>query len=168
MLCLHRDRQGQGRDGGRPRLREAGRAAGEQFDLVILDAFNGEYIPEHLMAREFLEEVKALLSPHGILVANTFSSSRLYDAESATYSKVFGRFYNIRRSGTGNRVIVASMQPLPGKETLAQRARTLQSRLERFGMDASEYPPLMDAGQDWSRKARILTDQYAPVNLLNN
>src|SRR5690606_4803057 len=65
---------------------------GEKFDLVILDAFNGEYIPEHLMTREFLEEVKALLPEDGMVVANTFSNSALYDAESVTYRAVFGEF----------------------------------------------------------------------------
>ena len=38
----------------------------EKYDLVILDAFNGEYIPEHLMTVEFLEEVKALLTEDGM------------------------------------------------------------------------------------------------------
>src|SRR5690606_33404098 len=51
----------------------------EKFDLVILDAFNGEYIPEHLMTIEFLEEVRALLPEDGMVVANTFSTSRLFD-----------------------------------------------------------------------------------------
>jgi len=32
----------------------------QKFDLIILDAFNGDYIPEHLMTQEFLEESKSL------------------------------------------------------------------------------------------------------------
>lgn len=141
---------------------------GEKFDLVILDAFNGEYIPEHLMSREFLEEVKLLLPEDGLVVANTFSTSRLYDAESATYADVFGEFYNIRQFGTGNRVIVAALQPLPGREELMQRAPAFRARLERFGMDVTEYPALMNTVPDWNGSERVLTDQYAPANLLNN
>ena len=141
---------------------------GEQFDLVILDAFNGEYIPEHLMTREFLEEVKQLLPADGMVVANTFSTSRLYDAESATYASVFGPLFNIRQFGTGNRVLIASMQPLPELEVLETRAEALQQRLARFGMDVREYPLLLDTAVDWNRNARILTDQYSPANLLNN
>ena len=38
---------------------------GIKYDLIILDAFTGEYIPEHLMTADFLQEVKALLSPGG-------------------------------------------------------------------------------------------------------
>ena len=55
----------------------------QQYDWIILDAFNGEYIPEHLMTKEFLEETKALLSESGVVTANTFSVSELYNYESA-------------------------------------------------------------------------------------
>lgn len=140
----------------------------EKFDLVILDAFNGEYIPEHLMSQEFLEEVKLLLPEDGMVVANTFSASRLYDAESATYASVFGPLFNIRQFGTGNRVIIASMQPLPSLEVLQARAKELQPRLARFDMDVNDYPQLLDTEVDWNRNARLLTDQYSPANLLNN
>jgi spermidine synthase len=141
---------------------------GEKFDLVILDAFNGEYIPEHLLTQEFLEEVKLLLPENGMVVANTFSTSDLYDAESVTYNAVFGEFYNIRQVGTGNRIIVASMQPLPDKATLEMRAPNLRERLERFGMDITEFTQYMSTEQSWNTRARVLTDQYSPGNLLNN
>lgn len=141
---------------------------GEKFDLVILDAFNGEYIPEHMLTREFLEEVKALLPDDGMVIANTFSSSRLYDAESVTYAAVFGEIYNVRQIGTGNRIIIASQQALPDKATLEARAPALKARLEPFGMDITEYPRLMETDPDWNTNARVLTDQYSPGNLLNN
>tara|TARA_B110000305_G_C19414867_1_gene627428 strand:+ start:912 stop:1865 length:954 start_codon:yes stop_codon:yes gene_type:complete len=141
---------------------------GEKYDLVILDAFNGEYIPEHLMTTEFLEEVKRLLPENGMVLANTFSTSRLYAAESNTYREVFGEFYNIRMNGTGNRVIVASMQPLPDQETLTSRAPAFRQRLEQFGMDITEFPQLMSTEITWDTNQRILTDQYSPANLLNN
>jgi len=141
---------------------------GEKFDLVILDAFNGEYIPEHLMTAEFLEEVKALLPENGMVVANTFSTSRLYAAESNTYREVFGEFYNIRMSGTGNRVIVASRQALPDQQTLEDRAPALRERLARFGMNILEFPKLLSTEVTWDTSQRILTDQYSPANLLKN
>ena len=141
---------------------------GEKFDLVILDAFNGEYIPEHLMTVEFLEEVKKLLPVDGMVVANTFSTSRLYAAESNTYRAVFGEIYNIRQAGTGNRVIVASMQPLPDRATLQDRAPAFRDRLEPFGMDVTEFPQYMSTDVTWDTSQRVLTDQYSPANLLNN
>lgn len=140
----------------------------ETFDLVILDAFNGDYIPEHLMTAEFLREVKALLPAEGMIVANTFSSSRLYHAESQTYADVFGPLFNIRMANTGNRIIVVSAAPLPDKTTLDQRAAAMGDRLRAFGVDIGAMTQYVKTTPDWDTKARILTDQYAPVNQLNN
>ena len=140
----------------------------EKFDLVILDAFNGEYIPEHLMTKEFLEEVRALLPENGMVVANTFSTSRLFDAESVTYEQVFGEIFSISMSGTGNRVIIATRQPLPDREVLASRVPQWRDRLRDFGMDLADYPPHMKKDATWNQDERPLTDQYAPANLLNN
>lgn len=140
----------------------------ETFDLVILDAFNGEYIPEHLMTMEFLEEVKTLLGEDGMLVANTFSTSRLYDAESVTYEQVFGEIISISMSGTGNRVIIASAEQLPDRETLEERVPEWRDRLRPYGMDLADYPQRMSTEADWNRDERPLTDQYSPVNLLND
>ncbi len=151
---------------GRVHIKRAG-LRGEKFDLVILDAFNGEYIPEHLLTREFLQEVKQLLPENGMVVANTFSTSGLYDAESVTYQDVFGEIYNIRQIGTGNRIIVGSMQPLPDKATLEARAPALLERLNRFGMNVAEFTQFMSTEQQWDTSARVMTDQYAPGNLLN-
>ena len=140
----------------------------EKFDLIILDAFNGEYIPEHLMTYEFLQEVKSLLTHDGMVVSNTFSNSRLYDAESVTYRQVFGEMFSIRMNNTGNRVLIATMQPLPDANTLFTLAPALQKRLNNFDIKISEYPSKMSTEVDWNIRERPLSDQYSPANLLNN
>ena len=152
---------------GRIYVKRAG-LRGEKFDLVILDAFNGDYIPEHLMTAEFFEEVKKLLSDKGMVVANTFSGSRLYSAESQTYAKVFGKFFNIRMNSSGNRIIVATPQALPDRATLDQRAAAMGDRLARFDMSIKEMPQYIKTDPDWDTKERVITDQYSPVNQLNN
>ncbi len=141
---------------------------GEKFDLVIVDAFNGEYIPEHLMTQEFLQEVQQLLTATGMVVANTFSSSRLYDAESQTYRNVFGEIINLRMPNTGNRIIIASAEALPSPNTLAQRAAQWALRLEYFNRDVKDFVPHMSTAVAWNTRVRHLTDQYSPANLLNN
>jgi len=135
-----------------------------QYDLVMLDAFDHEYIPEHLLTREFLEEVSSLLSPQGVLAANTFSSSRLYDHESTTYAAVFGTFYNLKRD---NRVILAGKGGLPSKQQIAANAAGLERAFAPFDIDVSNYVAMFSTRPDWDPQARILTDQYSPANLLN-
>lgn len=138
--------------------------SGEKYDVVMLDAFDHEYIPEHLLTREFLAEVKSLLTPTGVLVGNTFSSSRLYDHESTTYAAVFGTFYNLKAA---NRVIVARPAGLPDQAALRARAEEYAQVLRGFGMDALDVLPLFSTAVDWDPRARVLTDQYSPANLLN-
>jgi spermidine synthase len=138
----------------------------EQYDLIVLDAFTGEYIPEHLMTVEFLENIKSLLTPDGIVIANTFWGSSLYHHESVTYSTVFGPVFSLKMPGTGNRVIVASRAELPDQKTLMANAMMLKPDFERYKIDLRKYVPNMNRDPDWKTDKRPLTDQYAPANLL--
>jgi len=136
---------------------------GMKYDLIILDAFDHDYIPEHLLTQEFLREIKEVMTSGGVLAANTYSSSRLYDHESATYESVFGRFFNLR---LGNRVILVKNDGLPSKPALIENARALEAGLRPFGVGSDFLLPLFSTDRDWRRDARILTDQYSPSNLL--
>jgi spermidine synthase len=141
-------------------------ARGATYDLIMLDAFNGDYIPEHLMTKEYLEETRALLAPGGVVAANTFSTSRLYDHESTTYRAVFGAFYNVRSEVSANRVILAMASEIPDKFALSTTARAVAPRLLAYDVRVNEYMSGITAEADWDETARILTDQYAPANLL--
>ncbi len=140
----------------------------EKYDLIMLDAFNGDYIPEHLLTREYLEETRGLLAGNGVVAANTFAISRLYDHESTTYQDVFGTFYNLRSRISANRIILAVDGELPDPEVLAERARVLGPRLTRYGIRVNDFLPMFSTEPDWDENARILTDQYSPANILNN
>ena len=139
---------------------------GLQYDLVILDAYSGDYIPEHLLTAEFLDEIRSLLSPGGAVAANTFATSELYDHESATYRLVFGDFFNLRVRGTNNRVILAMQGPLPGREILRRNARAWRAALAPYSVPITSYPARVSTKPDWDLAKRPLTDQYSPANLL--
>lgn len=140
---------------------------GQQYDYIVLDAFSGEYIPEHLLTKEFLQEVADILTDDGVVVANTFASSQLYDYESVTYQAVFGEFYNFKQAGSGNRIILAMKQALPEPGFLRQPARELFESLQPYGINFLEYPAQLSTRPDWDESTRVLTDQYSPANLLN-
>ena len=139
----------------------------QQYDWIILDAFNGDYIPEHLMTKEFLEEAKTLLSDTGVLTANTFSISDLYDYESSTYQAVFGDFYQVKNKRQENRIILATKQKLPSKAQLKMNVAALGSRLQPYDVNIVNVFNNFTAKQDWPENAPILTDQFSPANLLN-
>jgi spermidine synthase len=136
------------------------------YDLVLLDAFDADYIPEHMLTREFLQEVKTDMAPNGVIVANTFSDSALYDHESATYQTVFGSFFNLKLA---NRIIVGRAGGiLPDDLANARKnAMLLEAEFARRGTGANFLLPLLSTNVDWDKNARILTDQYSPSNLLN-
>jgi spermidine synthase len=138
------------------------------YDFVLLDAFNGDYIPEHLLTVEFLEEVKAITSSAGVIVANTFSISDLYHHESATYQHVFGDYYSLETPESSNRIIVATKTPLPSKEVMRANAKTLSKRLKPYSVPLIRYASQLKISDDWQRDARLLTDQYSPANILRN
>jgi spermidine synthase len=135
-----------------------------RYDLVMLDAFDHEYIPEHLLTKEFLQEIASLLTPQGVLAANTFSSSRLYDHESTTYAAVFGTYYNLKHD---NRVILARRDRLPTKQEIARNAARFKEAFAPFGIGVERHVEMFSTRVDWDRQARVLTDQYSPANLLN-
>lgn len=151
---------------GRVFAKRAGQADG-RYDLIMLDAFDHQYIPEHLLTQEFLLEIKKLLTTDGVLAANTFSTSQLYDHESTTYQSVFGDFYNLRVQWK-NRIILAKLSGLPGREALETHAAALESKLQALGFGRDWLLPLFSTKPDWKANARVLTDQYSPSNLLNS
>ncbi|WP_232033742.1 spermidine synthase [Achromobacter insolitus] len=128
---------------------------GQQYDMVMLDAFDVDYIPEHLMTLEFLQHVRGILAPGGVAVANTFTNSQLYERESATYAAVFGTFFNLQ---TGNRVIVAVNGELPGRDELARNAEALDAVLGPLGVNAKEALDLYSRRQAAASEAPVLRD----------
>jgi spermidine synthase len=149
----------------------------QEYDWIILDAFNGDYIPEHLMTKEFLEEIKNLLSKEGILTANTFSSSKLYGYESATYKAVFGDFYQVGNQYNNNRIILARKSGLDKNFDREQAVVKKNVNIDKLalellaiGVDVKKLYKNMKSTakhQDWPDDSPVLTDQFAPVNLLN-
>jgi spermidine synthase len=137
----------------------------KRYQLIMLDAYDSQYIPEHMLTREFLSQVRALLAPGGIVAANTFSSSRLYDSESVTYRSVFGQFYNLK---TVNRVILASNAPLPTLAQASQNSQRFAAAFQQLGFSPQSVLARFNTASDWDSGARVLTDQYSPANLLNS
>ena len=142
----------------------------QQFDWIILDAFNGDYIPEHLLTKEFFEEIKSVLAEGGIVAANTFSSSKLYEHESATYHAVFGDFINVTANNNSNRIILAGYNKTPTEQQIALRVKQLAPLLAPYDVDIEAISQRMfftKDGKDWPSDTKVLTDQYSPANLLN-
>ena len=139
-----------------------------RYDLIVLDAFGGDYIPEHLMTLEYFREIGALLTPSGVVAANTFRDSALHDHESETWFQAFGPFINFTADFSLNRILLASPTPYSDREALQQAAEKWHKRLEPYDVPIRTFPDAFDRDHRWDRTKRPLTDQYAPANLLRS
>lgn len=133
-------------DDARAFIRRAG-LQGSQYDYIVLDAFDDDVIPSHLCTAEFLEEVKRILSPGGVLVANTLH--RFCRPELVTYQKAWGKFYQL--DSVGNCVIITRVDAFPSQGALVREARRLAPRVEKYGIPLLEYPAQMSARVDWNQ-----------------
>jgi spermidine synthase len=140
---------------------------GRQYGLVVHDVFGHNCIPEHMVAREYFGELLGVLAPRGVIATNTFSWSSLCAAESATHFSVFGPFYHLVNAARHNRVILARKGGLPPMAEVRSRAAALDGPLRRFSVTPEWLLPLFDADTRWPAGTRLLTDKFAPANLMN-
>lgn len=136
------------------------------YDIVIIDAFERDYIPEHLLTREFLQQVKQILRPGGTLAANTYGASRFSEHEAATYQSVFGDGVYQLDLDSGNRLLFTTNGPFPSLDLIQDRAHQLDPILNHFGSDYRLFLPRLIQQAKAAPDTKVLTDQYSPTNLL--
>ncbi len=131
------------------------------YDQIWIDAFNSDYIPAHMVTREFLLLAKARLTPSGVLVQNVHSSNRLYDAQVKTFRSVFSNVFVFKGESNFNAVIVAADHPEYEPPAFCQktcRQRVGHIDLQKEGKKHDRNPTI--------REASVLTDDFNPANLL--
>jgi spermidine synthase len=119
--------------------------AREPYDLIFLDAFGTDSVPAHLTTREFLEAVRRITRPGGVVVGNLWFRryNKLFDSMVYTYRRVFDEIAVVHVVGTGNRILVALPRKGPlERDEFARLAREV-SVAQRFRFDMGE---LVDKG----------------------
>ena len=132
-----------------------------RYDIVMVDAFRGGYVPFHLLTKEFYELLKKRLTPGGVAVFNVHGGTQLFDSTMKTLKTVFGHVETVPAAGSII-TVVRNGPPLPIKEATL-RAEALQAKY-KFRYDLRVI--LQNRKDAWvSPRARVLTDDFAPVNL---
>jgi len=137
-----------------------------KYDIIFADAFRGGYIPYHLTTKEFMESLKALLTSDGIVVSNLRPGFESYDYHRRTFNAVFRNQYSY---GSGSNVIVivdAQEKPLTQKD-LEASAQRLQKE-KQFTVDLPAIIQERRMQNDYVREGPILTDDYAPTDILRS
>jgi spermidine synthase len=134
------------------------------YDLILIDAYRGPFVPFHLLTREFYAEVKAHLGPYGAMTQNVEPSTMLFDSAFATISSVFDHVDAY--PADGNIVLVAYGSEPISEFQLDARSRALQNQ---YGF-RYPLPELIGERRSFSPQpgAKVLTDDFAPVNALRS
>lgn len=149
---------------GRVYVRQA-KNRGLQYDIIVLDAFNGTYIPSHLTTKEFLQEVFSVLKDGGCVVANIHHKNKLYGYQQRTFLEVASQNYTFK----GNNAIVISTQQTErlSSEEVEMKLAQLQNKFQ-FSFSLNSIGRKLIKKPTWDIKGGILTDDYSPVNVLKS
>jgi spermidine synthase len=136
----------------------------QTYDIILVDAYRGPFVPFHLLTKEFYQVAKSRLSAGGVMVQNIEPSTMLFDSAIATISSVFANV-DLYDAG-GNIVAVAYDGPtMPNEQLFA----TAASRQTQFGF---AYPLADVLSQrrvlNETFTASVLTDDFAPVESLKS
>ena len=137
----------------------------ELYDLILLDAYRGGYVPFHLLTREFYALVKARLAPGGAAAFNVHDGTKLYASTVKTLGEVFPAL-DLYPTARGEVIALATAIALD-KDTLERRAAALQARHGfRFAL-----PQILQRRLDkpqvevHAAKGDVITDDFAPADV---
>ncbi|MES2697510.1 MAG: fused MFS/spermidine synthase [Verrucomicrobiota bacterium] len=142
----------------------------EQWDWLILDAFRGGFVPPHLKTEEFYRECAARLSDRGVFISNLHATSQLYYSDIKTIQKVFPQVVLFEVLGRGNVIacavkystpVITEPRDWPTPEQVSRPA--FEGRLNIKNIrDENTLIPVLQV-----RPAKVLTDDFAPVEFLD-
>ncbi len=141
------------------------------YDFIFGDAFNDLSIPYHLTTKEFAMQLKSLLKPDGLLMANvidSFKEGAFLPSYIRTLEEVFGKgnvhlltlTSDYDHIGVSTCVVAASPQKLDMDDFV--------KKVKRDGGEMTSHVMPQDQLQEFlkDRYSVILTDEYVPVDNL--
>jgi spermidine synthase len=135
----------------------------DTYDLILIDAFQGGYVPFHLLTKEFYTLLKQRLSLGGAAVFNVHDGTKLYASTLLTLRAVFPTVH-LYPSGQGEVQTVVMGEPAPDAATLSDRAAALQEKF-RFRFALPALLARRTEKDNTSYTGELLTDDFAPVGV---
>jgi spermidine synthase len=139
----------------------------KKYDIIFLDAYQNDYIPFHLTTREFLKEVKNRLKDGGIIVSNILSpkKNKFFYSMIKTYKTEFPHLYIFRDRGLRNFIFVATTSSVrKGNDYISKRAKAIES-FRGLDINLQQISTYYAYYTKYELPAKVLTDDFAPVNL---
>jgi len=144
----------------------------KSYDFIFGDAFNDLSIPYHLTTKEFAVQLKNLLKPDGMVLANvidSFQKGAFMPSYIRTLEEVFGRgnvhlltlSSDYEHIGISTHVVVASCQRLDMNDFITALKGKGEKEIISHVMPEDQLQQYLT-----ERHSVILTDDYVPVDNL--
>lgn len=145
-------------------------AAGNTYDYVVLDVFNGDTTPGHVLSREAMLLIRSRMTPEGVLAVNLIGSLKEKNFMTASVIKTIGSVFPIvelhpifsqeNGEGWGNMVVLAYQSPRNEVSEARNRAFPVhafaQNGVDQFLEKQFHFPNDV--------RAVILSDDYNPID----
>jgi spermidine synthase len=133
------------------------------WDMIMLDAFRGVFVPYHLKTQEFYAACLAKLGRDGVVVANLHNQTPMYPHDRRTLAEVFPQRYGFISESRNQTTFVGSASPVRvGTYAMRGGAKRLQGR---FDFDLLGLAARHMLRRDYPLDGRVLTDDFDPSEL---
>lgn len=134
----------------------------QRWDMMMLDAFRGVFVPYHLKTAEFYQACRSRLAPAGVVVANLHNKVKMYANDRQTLDEVFAQQYGFISERGNQTTFVAGGGARVGAFAMRANARALAPR---FGFDLQGLAARHYLRRDWDASASVLRDDFEPSEL---
>jgi spermidine synthase len=144
----------------------------DKYDIILIDAYRGPFVPFHLLTREFYQIVKDHLAAGGVVAQNVDPDTMMFDSAIKTMNAVFPQIEIYRtEDGSDDNIVTIAYD---GNERKAEDMATVAGERDksynlRYSLaDMLTKRKRLDINDDKTidAKAKILTDDFAPVETL--
>ncbi len=133
------------------------------WDMQILDAFRGVFVPFHLKTKQFYSACLQKLTPDGVVVANLHNQTANYPHDRKTLAEVFPNRYAFVSEIGNQTTFVGSASPRRrGVFEMRNNARRVK---DRFDFDVLGLAARVYFHRDWEPSSVVLEDDFKPADL---
>jgi len=139
----------------------------EPYDIIVLDAFTGSYIPFHMMTKEFYQLVRERLAPHGVAAVNILPIVKLFDSNVRTLQLAFDHldFFDASDPAADLTNVIAFGHLDATDEAQEQQQAAAAQERYKFHFDLSQLTVAKRIATPKAPTGEVLTDDFAPVNV---
>lgn len=134
------------------------------WDMIMLDAFRGVFVPLHLKTAEYYQTLLDHLTGSGVVVANLHNATPMYKHDRTTFAHVFPQGYSFHTERGRQTVFVASA----AERTVSAYQMRANAELAQpaFDFDLRGVASRWYLARDWDdRGVQVLHDDFSPQEL---